>query len=376
MGEVSVVTELGKARAIQAQGADHPVRGQVEYSTDSPHQCSVRILSGAVGINAHGHRFRLPNGIGQGDRAPLRQASCYDVLGDVPGHIGAAAIHLRSILPGQRPAPVGDKSAVGIHHELAARQAGVRLNAAQDEAPGGIDEDLCILVYGEFPECGNDHRLYDLPPKFHHIFVRSVLAGDHHAADPVGQAEHILHRHLGFSVRAQAPDRTCLSGIGQQAGQPVGQDDRQREQLLRLRTGVAVHDPLVAGSPLNGEEPAAIYRTGDVRALIVGDDLDLIVGIVSGLTNRSGGDGGDVRKLLGGDLARHDDLSRRGHNLAGHAGGGVLFQAGVQHRVRDGVAQLIRMPLSDRLCGLNVSISHIFSLSLGEFSPAGSGLGP
>ena len=146
VGEVSVVTELGKAWVIQTKGADHPVRGQVEYSTDSPHQCSVRILSGAVGINAHGHRFRLPNGIGQGDRAPLCQASCYDVLGDVPGHIGAAAIHLRSILPGQRPAPVGDKSAVGVHHELAARQAGVRLKAAQDEAPGGIDEDLCISI--------------------------------------------------------------------------------------------------------------------------------------------------------------------------------------------------------------------------------------
>ena len=203
-----------------------------------------------------------------------------------------------------------------------------------------------------------------------------MLARDHHAADPVGQAEHILHRHLGFSVRAQAPDRTCLSGIGQQAGQPVGQDDRQREQLLRLRTGVAVHDPLVAGSPLGTEKSATIYRTGDVWALIVGDDLDLIVKIVSGLMDRAGGDGRDVRELLGGDLSRHDDLSRCGHDLAGHTGGRVLFQTGVQHRVRDGVAQLVRMPLSDRLRGLNVSISHTFSLSLGEFSLAGYGLGP
>ena len=39
MGEVSVVAELDKARAIQAQGTDHPVRGQVEYSTDSLRQC-------------------------------------------------------------------------------------------------------------------------------------------------------------------------------------------------------------------------------------------------------------------------------------------------------------------------------------------------
>ena len=157
MGEVSVVTELGKARAIQAQGADHPVRGQVEYSTDSLRQCSIRMFSGAVGIDAHGHRLRLPNGIGQGDRASLRQPSRYDVLGDVPGHIGAAAIHLRPILPGQRPTPVGDKSAVGVHHELAARQAGVRLKAAQDEVPGGVDKDLCILINGELPERGDDH---------------------------------------------------------------------------------------------------------------------------------------------------------------------------------------------------------------------------
>ena len=82
MGEVSVVAELDKARAIQAQGTDHPVRGQVEYSTDSLRQCSIRMFSGAVGIDAHGHRLRLPNGIGQGDRASLRQPSRYDVLGD------------------------------------------------------------------------------------------------------------------------------------------------------------------------------------------------------------------------------------------------------------------------------------------------------
>ena len=58
----------------------------------------------------------------------------------------------------------------------------------------------------------------------------------------------------------------------------------------------------------------------------------------------------------------HDPSARRGHHLAGHMGGGVVFQAGVQDSVRDGVAQLVRVALGDQLGGQNVLISHGDSL--------------
>ena len=34
-----------------------------------------------------------------------------------------------------------------------------------------------------------------------------------------------------------------------------------------------------------------------------------------------------------------------------------------------GIAQLVRVSLGDRLCGLNVFISHVISLSWDDFSP-------
>ena len=145
-----------------------------------------------------------------------------------------------------------DKSTVGIHHELAAGQAGVRLEAAQDEAAGGIDQELCLLTRGQFPQCGHDYILHDLPAKIIQALVLLMLAGDHHANDPAGQAERILHRHLCFAVRSQALDRACLSGIGQQAGQAVGQDNGQGKQLVRLQTGVAIHNPLITRPLLRG----------------------------------------------------------------------------------------------------------------------------
>ena len=124
-------------------------------------------------------------------------------------------------------------------------RAGVRLKATQDEAAGGIDQDLCLLIRGQFPQCGHDDILHDLPAKIIQALVRLMLAGDHHAGDPAGQAEHILHRHLCFAVRSQALDRACLSGLGQQTGQAVCQDNRQGKQLIRFQAGVTIHDPLI-----------------------------------------------------------------------------------------------------------------------------------
>ena len=91
--------------------------------------------------------------------------------------------------------------------------------------------------------------------------------------------------------------------------------------------------------------------------------LDLIVGLIAGFSNSSGNNGGDIRKHLGRDLARHQDLPGCGQGFAGDTGAGIVFQAGVQHGVRDSVAQLVWVPLGDRLHGLDIFISHMAFLS-------------
>ena len=91
----------------------------------------------------------------------------------------------------------------------------------------------------------------------------------------------------------------------------------------------------------------------------MGDDLHLVVQAgMPRLPHRLADDGGDVGQLPDADLARHQDLARRGHDLAGHTSAGVVGQAGIQNGIRDGVAQLVRVALGDRLGGQDVLISH------------------
>ena len=190
-----------------------------------------------------------------------------------------------------------------------------------------------------------------------------MLAGDHHAGDPAGQAEHILHRHLGFAVRAQIPDCPLPAGFGEHTGQAVGQHNRQRKQLVRFRTGKAVHDPLVTGTPPDRKRSRSIYRISDIGTLVMDHNFELIVSMIAGFTDSMGNNGRDIRKFFCSDLTRHNDFSCRSHGLAGDTGIRIVLQAGVQHPVRNSVAQLVRVPFRDRFCGLNVLISHMLFLS-------------
>ena len=59
----------------------------------------------------------------------------------------------------------------------------------------------------------------------------------------------------------------------------------------------------------------------------------------------------DVDVGTGSDLARDEDRAGRRRGLACDARIGVVDQDGVEHRVRDLVAQLVGMALRDRLAG-------------------------
>ena len=249
---------------------------------------------------------------------------------------------------------MGGQPAVGIRHQLPARQAGVRLKAAQHEPPGGVDKNLRLVVRVQLPQSGDDDVPRDLPAQLVHILVRVMLAGDHHSGDPAGLTVLVLHGHLGLAVRPQALDGPGFPGVGEQQGQPVGQHYGQGQQLRRLRTGKAIHDALVSSAHLG----LLSHSAGDIAALVMGDDLHLIVRSIASFPNSPAHDSGDVRQLGGGDLPGYDDLPGGGHDLAGHTGGGVVLQAGVQDAVGNGVAQLVRVALGDRLGGQNVVISH------------------
>ena len=203
--------------------------------------------------------------------------------------------------------------------------------------------------------------IHEFLPQLVQVFLRVMLAGQNHRCKTHGDIEVVLHRHLRLAVRTQALDHPGFSGVGQQPGEPVGQDDRQRKIGFCLITGKAIHDPLVASPSLDSFP----HSVSNIVALIVGDDLDLIVQpSVPSFPDGPADNGGDIRHDLCRDFSGHQHFASCGQYFAGHMGGGVTLETGIQNRIRDGVAELVRVALGNRLCGQNVFISHgRFSLS-------------
>lgn len=110
----------------------------------------------------------------------------------IPGHVGAAAVYLGTVLARQRAA-MGRKTVVGVHHELAPREAGVRLEAALHKSAGGIDEDLRVLVRRKLPQCGQDDILHQVAAQGVEIDVLFVLAGQHDSGDALGESVFVFH---------------------------------------------------------------------------------------------------------------------------------------------------------------------------------------
>ena len=240
------------------------------------------------------------------------------------------------------------EAAVGIHHQLTARESGIRFKAALHKSAGRIDEDLRFGIQREVLKSGLDNMAHDRMAKLRQLHTILMLAGDHYGRDTLGNAELILHRHLRLTVRLQSGDRVQLSRLGQQAGEFMCQHYRQRKKLRRFIAGVAVHDTLVACSGLR----AIIDRSGDVGTLLVGDHLHLIIAAaISGFPHGAADNGRDVREPCRRDLASRNDLTCGSHDLTGYMGGGIMLQTGIHYGVGNGVAELVRVALSDRLRG-------------------------
>ena len=159
-----------------------------------------------------------------------------------------------------------------------------------------------------------------------------------------------------------------MAHFRQAPGQPVGQADGQRHQLGRLVAGVAEHDALVAGS--HQIQRVAVVVVGLVhplgnigRLLIQGHQHGTAVGIettsagtgVADLIDHAPHEGVEVHPGGGGDLTGDQAEARVHHGFAGHSGGRILGQQGIQHRIAHLITDLVGMPFGHRLRGEDVS---------------------
>jgi len=140
--------------------------------------------------------------------------------------------------------------------------------------------------------------------------------------------------------------------------------DRHRHELGCLCAGIAKHHPLISGTysldlcighltlfGLSG----FVHAHGDVRRLLL-DGRDHATGkavkarggtVIADLADRLTHDLGYVDIALGRDLACIQHQACRDGCLTRDTAVGVLVEDGIENRVRDEIAHLIRVSLSD-----------------------------
>lgn len=135
--------------AAQIQVFDDSGGAAVEMIIEYGGQFCVGNLTRAEGIHIKRYGLGDADRVGELHLAALSKASCYNIFGNVSRHVRGAPIHLGRVFPAEGAAAVAPHSAVGIHDNFAARQAGIADGSPDDEAAGGID----VVRNGPFYVC-------------------------------------------------------------------------------------------------------------------------------------------------------------------------------------------------------------------------------
>ena len=249
---------------------------------------------------------------------------------------------------------------VSVDDDLASGHAAVGGGAALHEASARVDGEVDGAVEPAAERPRGEHGL-DVVPHDRRVHFRRVLRGDEHLGDAGGLAALVGHRDLRLAVGAEPRERARPAVLCEAARQRVREQDRQRHPLRRLRRGVAEDDALVARALLADQVRGRIHAAADLPALpgdvlqdvdAVGVERGLRV-VVAQLAHGLAHEGQVVERGDGADLTGQDHDARLAEHLAGDPAPAVQLEIGVEDRVGDVVADLVRVALRHRLGGEN-----------------------
>ena len=258
------------------------------------------------------------------------------ILGDLPGHVRAGAVDLRRILPGERPTAVTAHAAVGVADDFSAGDAGVGEAATGYKSAGWVYQHTEIFIQAvRFRDLTHDPLT-----QITHVFgidVLLMLCADQKGVDALFP---VVIGDLGFRVRQQSRVIPVL-----QPGDCLGrQYERQRQHLRGFVRRVPEHHALVAGTFF-------VHAKRDVRGLLRNLYGQVEVPVDLGLRREQDGRDQvfDVRLMLAGDLARDRNVVVLDQGFHSHTAVTVVPQAVRDDRVRDLIADFVR-----------VSVGHLF----------------
>ena len=207
--------------------------------------------------------------------------------------------------------------------------------------------------------------------------VRVVLGGDNDGVQRDGGIALVDEGDLGLAVRAQVRDDALLAHLAEPERQAVGGGNRKRHVLGGFVRCVAEHQALVAcagavlvlGLAAGAHLLGGIHAVADLLGLLADGDVDAtglaveadVGGVKPNIGENAAHQVGNLHVCLGADLAHHVDLARGGQRFHRHAGVGILGEECVQNRVRNGVTNLVRMPLGHGLGGKEANRRGILS---------------
>src|SRR5215208_2278701 len=168
---------------------------------------------GAERLDHHAHGMGDADRVSHLDQAPACEARRDEVLRHPPCGVGGRAVYLGRVLARESAAAVRGRTPVGIHDDLAPREARVALWSARNEPASGVDHDLGRAGIKEFlRHYGAYDRLEEIV-LYVGLHPVAVLGRDQDLLDPDWPVSLVADGYLALAVRPQVVEDAALAHV-------------------------------------------------------------------------------------------------------------------------------------------------------------------
>lgn len=367
---------------LQIQCLDDFSRAKIEVLLHNLQKLLLALRRRAVAEDGDGEGLGDTDGVGDLDQDALAEAGLDEGLGDPAGGISGGTIDLGEVLAREGATSMSSPSSVCVDDDLSSGESGVSHGTSDDELARRLQVEDGVVIHVLGWDDFLDDEVHEGILHLSQLLMFVMLDGNDYGVDALGDAGTILEgvfgSDLGLGVGSEPLASSVASEVGHSLVKLVGEDDGEGHSFLGLIRSVAEHKSLISGTGLV-LLTANVDALGDVWGLLLESNEDvagLVVEslgrvIVADVFDRVTDDLLVVDNGLRRDLAANEDHASLGDRFAGDFGVGILLEMSIEDGIRDLIADLVGMTLSDGLgCEeerLNVLLSDFRVLEIRHF---------